>query len=264
MDQRRIGRFIAELRLELNLTQKELGEKLGVSYKAVSKWENGICLPDASLYNEICSIFGITKDELFSGNRKEINYQNKTKYILMLLCLISIVVCLVIPNLISNYLINASIIGIIFIIVLGYFTLNIHKLTNINKDNKKLKLVKVSNYFIIVLIPFFITSLSLLEEEFISLIIIILIIASGVFFYDFPYNRYIGLRLPWTIRDESTWIKAHKIMGVISLPIAIITFICAIYLDIELSLTIGVLSWILIPSLISGIHFYKLYYKIKH
>ena len=49
MDQRKIGRFIAELRTELNLTQTELGDKLGVSYKAVSKWENGICLPDPSL-----------------------------------------------------------------------------------------------------------------------------------------------------------------------------------------------------------------------
>lgn len=42
MDQQKIGRFISELRKELGMTQTELGEKLGVSYKAVSKWETGV------------------------------------------------------------------------------------------------------------------------------------------------------------------------------------------------------------------------------
>lgn len=267
MNQKRIGRFIAELRTELNLTQAELGEKLGVSYKAVSKWENGICLPDASIYNEICSIFGITKDELFSGSRKEIDYNNKTKYILMILCLISVAFCLFIPTLTSNDLIIASLIGIILMITLGYFTSNIYKLTNIDKENKKLKTIKVCNYFLIILIPILIICICLFKfklpnSEITSIIIISLIIASGIFFYDFPCNRYIGLRLPWTVRDESTWVKAHKVMGFISLPISVLTFVFAIYFDTEVSLTIGLLSWILIPSIISGIHFYKLFYKL--
>ena len=50
---------------------------LGVSYKTVSKWENGICLPDTSLYNDIYKIFKITKDEWFAGCRREINYKKK-------------------------------------------------------------------------------------------------------------------------------------------------------------------------------------------
>jgi len=69
MNQEKIGKFIYKLRREKNMTQKELGDKLGVSYKAVSKWENGICLPDASLYDDICKMFGITKDELFAGKK---------------------------------------------------------------------------------------------------------------------------------------------------------------------------------------------------
>lgn len=265
MDQKRIGRFIAELRTELNLTQTELGERLGVSYKAVSKWENGICLPDASLYTEICNIFGITKDELFAGQRKEIDYKNKTKYILMILCLVSMVVCLFIPNFVSNELIVSSVIGIILIVVLGYFTSNIYKLTNISKDNKKLKTIIVGNYLLIVLIPILLVVFSLFKLpsiEIISLVVIFIIISSGVFFYNFPYNRYIGLRLPWTVRNESTWNVAHKVLGVISLPIGSLTFICALCFDTELFLTIGLLLWLLIPSVISGIHFYKLFYKL--
>lgn len=49
MDQKMIGAFIARRRKELNMTQKELAEELGVTDRAVSKWENGRCMPDLSL-----------------------------------------------------------------------------------------------------------------------------------------------------------------------------------------------------------------------
>ena len=49
MDQQKIGAFIARRRKELNLTQKELADKLGITDRAVSKWENGRCMPDLSL-----------------------------------------------------------------------------------------------------------------------------------------------------------------------------------------------------------------------
>lgn len=69
MDQVKIGKFIAQLRKELRMTQTELGEMLGVSYKAVSKWENGRNLPDPSLYKPLCSVLGITLTEFFNGER---------------------------------------------------------------------------------------------------------------------------------------------------------------------------------------------------
>jgi len=69
MNQIKIGEFISELRKEEGLTQIELGEKLGVSNKAVSKWENGKCLPDPSLYEPLCSILHISLTELFNGER---------------------------------------------------------------------------------------------------------------------------------------------------------------------------------------------------
>ena len=69
MDQEKIGKFIAELRKEKNLTQEQLGEKLGVTHKAISKWENGKCLPDPSLYKPLCSILGINLTEFFNGEK---------------------------------------------------------------------------------------------------------------------------------------------------------------------------------------------------
>ncbi len=67
MDQVKIGKFLQTRRKECGLTQSELAEKLSVSDRAISKWENGNCLPDADHMTELCEILGITVNDLFSG-----------------------------------------------------------------------------------------------------------------------------------------------------------------------------------------------------
>ena len=67
MDQKKIGAFISARRHALGLTQAQLGEQLGVTDKSVSKWERGVCLPDAALYLPLCETLGITPNELFAG-----------------------------------------------------------------------------------------------------------------------------------------------------------------------------------------------------
>jgi len=80
MDQIKIGRFIAECRKRsnLNLTQMQLAEKLGITDKAVSKWERGMAMPDTSIMLELCDILGISVNELLSGE-KIIMENNNTK-----------------------------------------------------------------------------------------------------------------------------------------------------------------------------------------
>ena len=78
MNQEKIGKFIAKARKEQNLTQEQLAEKLGITYKAVSKWECGKGLPDASIMLELCKILKITVNDLLSGEKvKEKEYQEK-------------------------------------------------------------------------------------------------------------------------------------------------------------------------------------------
>ncbi len=78
MNQEKIGKFIANARKEQNLTQEQLAEKLGITYKAVSKWECGKGLPDASIMLELCKILKITVNDLLSGEKvKEKEYQEK-------------------------------------------------------------------------------------------------------------------------------------------------------------------------------------------
>ena len=69
MNQEKIGKFIQTLRKEKNLTQNELAEKLGVSNRAVSKWENGNSMPDLSLFKPLCEILGTSINELMNGER---------------------------------------------------------------------------------------------------------------------------------------------------------------------------------------------------
>ena len=69
MDQIKIGRFIAERRKNVNLTQMQLSEKLGITDKAISKWERGIAMPDSSIMLSLCEILGISVNELLSGEK---------------------------------------------------------------------------------------------------------------------------------------------------------------------------------------------------
>ena len=67
MDLVKIGKYIAEKRKALGLTQTQVAEKLGMSDKSVSKWERGICLPDVSVYSPLCEILGISLNEFLAG-----------------------------------------------------------------------------------------------------------------------------------------------------------------------------------------------------
>ena len=90
MNQEKIGKFIAYNRKKKKLTQSELAEKLGVTDRAVSNWENGKNMPDLSLFKPLCDILGISINELMSGevidNREytdklEENFINTIDYI---------------------------------------------------------------------------------------------------------------------------------------------------------------------------------------
>lgn len=112
MDQEKIGKFILELRKDKKMTQQELADKIGVTDRAISKWENGRGMPDISLMKPLCEILDITLNELISGEKidkkeyqkksdenilKTIKYTNKkTKFFKkFLICLISVFLILI-------------------------------------------------------------------------------------------------------------------------------------------------------------------------
>ena len=84
MDQIKIGRFISECRKSVNLTQMQLAEKLGITDRAVSKWETGRALPDTSIMLELCDILKISVNELLCGGKINMeNNEQKNEMILL-------------------------------------------------------------------------------------------------------------------------------------------------------------------------------------
>ncbi len=84
MNQIKIGKFIAQCRKDKNLTQMQLAEKLNITDRAISKWENGKGMPDSSIMLQLCDILGISVNELLSGEIIEMeNLDKKTEELLL-------------------------------------------------------------------------------------------------------------------------------------------------------------------------------------
>ena len=163
---------------------------------------------------------------------------------------------------------------------------NLAKLSNVSEDNPKVRTLRSVTIFtfvffgIIVLLAVLIGQLekrgllaewfSNMSEEQINIIskaFMALVFAVPVLFFgnvapQIPFNRYTGLRLPWTVRDEDTWIVAHRVLGYISLPVALLVFV-NVPTDMPLDTYVkfwwlgAVLLWLGIPGLISGVFFYR-------
>ncbi len=150
MDQIKIGKFIALCRKEKGYTQSYLAEKLGISDRAISKWENGKNMPDVSLMPCLCDLLGISINELLSGDRlnmddykkmaeenlKELTrleYENNKKLlaledVILLICLISFLVMILagvyaVDNI--YWQIILIVIGIIILIIGSFLCLKI-------------------------------------------------------------------------------------------------------------------------------------------
>lgn len=79
MDMNAVGNQISVLRKQKGLTQNELGQRLGVSFQAVSKWERGETLPDTAILLDLAEVLETTVDHILAGGRKALNYKGKIK-----------------------------------------------------------------------------------------------------------------------------------------------------------------------------------------
>ncbi len=83
-------------------------------------------------------------------------------------------------------------------------------------------------------------------------------IFAGIISPKLPYSRHTGLRLPWTVCDEDTWNVAHRILGYVSLPVALLYIACALTIpNFETVTLCAVAVWIGIPGVISYVFFKK-------
>jgi transcriptional regulator with XRE-family HTH domain len=92
MNQEKIGKLIKKLRIENKLTQKEFADKLGVTFQAVSKWENGKNIPDIAILKEISKKFNVNIDDLLEGKKtkKRINFIEISIFIILIIIILLI------------------------------------------------------------------------------------------------------------------------------------------------------------------------------
>ena len=145
MDQLKIGKFIAECRKQKKLTQMQLAEKLNITDKAISKWENGKAMPDSAIMLELCDILCISVNELLNGEKismeknnqkneqllldmaKELERKNKTIWVSMCVIIIVSMIALLAGVLIAAFLIPegvwqlVTIIGICIVFLIPCF-----------------------------------------------------------------------------------------------------------------------------------------------
>ena len=91
MDQDKVSKFIKEIRIRNDLTQKEFAKMLNVTYQAVSKWERGLNLPDIFIMMEISKLFNVDISEILNGEKNKNLKSNKKIYIILIILLIGII-----------------------------------------------------------------------------------------------------------------------------------------------------------------------------
>ena len=151
MNQEKVGNLIKKLRKDNNLTQKELADKLNVTFQAVSKWENGKSVPDIAQLRQISKLFSVDISDILDGEVKE--KKKRIHFIIPIAILLVIIIGIVINNRvnfsfkkITTYDTNFSITGSLAYDDKGKIYIYITDIKTDIKDDKKYKTIKVSLY----------------------------------------------------------------------------------------------------------------------
>ncbi len=289
-----INEKIKYFRKSKGITQEEMAVKLNVVRQTVSKWENGLSVPDADVLIKIAELLDVpvskllgieeiadidvdlseelTKlnEELAQKNQREklVKQANKKRGLIITLSFVAMLITILVKDEFVSILL-ASVCMLTAVIVLYR---NLALLTSITTDDLKMGILSLTTFFnigIFVVGVFFAVLLSLdfltLSENGEKLLTMALIscviIFSGIISPMLPFNKHTGLRLPWTVQDEDTWNIAHRTLGYISLPIALLYIACTLTIPNFDIVTICVLiAWIGTPSVISYIYYMKKMY----
>jgi len=185
---------------------------------------------------------------------------------------------LLIALLAGNQTVSTVLIAVCCFAVLFLLYRNLAKLSNVSEDNPKIKSLRFATIFTILYVLLLagiavgaekLAERGLLQEPtprqaklLMALLAAVPMAVLGNVCPKLPFNRYTGLRLPWTVRDEQTWIVAHRILGWVSIPLALMLFLqvpTAMGLDVYVKYWFMgiVLLWIGIPGVISGVFYLK-------
>lgn len=281
---------IKHFRKAKKLSQEEMAVRLNVVRQTVSKWESGLSVPDADMLIQISTLLEVPVSRLLgieaqaeprdlSGDLESVNRQLSERIqrekllrqadgkrgLMLALSFLAMLIALAVKS------------PIVSIVLTGLFILsaalilyrNLALLTSVTTDNLRMGALRLTTVFDILLllagvIFAVLTALDIVrfsqrgEQMFAMAVVACVMIFAGIISPRLPFTRHTGLRLPWTVRDEATWDVAHRVLGYISLPAALLYIACALTIaDFEAVTVCAMLIWLGIPSLFSALFFYK-------
>ena len=282
---------IRKYRKEKGLSQEEMAVRLHVVRQTVSKWENGLSVPDAEVLIKIAQLLDVPVSKLLgieveqsdtdnlteelarlnellakkNQHEAEVKRANQKRGLILLFSFVSMLIALGAENPVVSIVLSG---GCILIAVVILYR-NVALLTSVTTDDMRLRVLRVTTIVnIAVLIIGIVMSLLTVtdiiqfsehgEKMFAMLLVACVMIFAGIVSPKLPFTRHTGLRLPWTVSDEDTWNLAHRVLGYISLPLALLYVACSLTIsDFEQVTFIAILLWIGIPGGISYIYFWK-------
>jgi len=286
-----INENIKHARKEKGISQEEMAVKLNVVRQTVSKWERGLSVPDADTLIQIADLLDVSvsqllgvevpradvhdltdklaqlNEELAVKSRKEkLNeLANRKRGMILFLSFVSMLVALVAKNEIVSIIAFCS----CTIVSLVILYRNLALLTSVTTEDFKVRTLQATTVVNIAMIVIVAVVILLEQADLISLtedsekvlamgITEFFLLFAGFISPRLPFSRHTGLRLPWTVRDEGTWNVAHKVLGYISLPIAISYVVASLTISNFAAVSVAAVSLLVgVPGAISLIFFSK-------
>ena len=273
---------IKKYRLQRGLTQEQLGEKLHVVRQTVSKWESGASVPDGDLLPQLAAVLEVSVSQLLEiedtqlsevqarldalqAQQKRSELANRKRGLMLFFAFLGLILAPAMPN--TAWAVAAVLLCLLAsVAVLGC---NLELMTHVERQSAggramvKTTVVSVLMVIALAVLAFLeqygIVVLSVQAEKILATAILCgFMVFFGAIATKIPYNRYVGLRLPWTVCDEETWYLAHRILALISLPMLVLFLAGTIAIEnYEAVAGISMLCWIGIPGALSYRFFRK-------
>lgn len=282
---------IKALRKAKGMSQEELAVQLHVVRQTVSKWENGLSVPDADVVLRIAEVLEVSvsqllelpadsqdrlnlAEELAKANQQLAEYARretlqqqvgrKRGWILLLSFWALLLALLIRQEIVSLLLTGACLLAAAILLYR-----NLPLLTSETAEGGNLKVLRLTTLcnigmFVVcvafaLLIALDVVTFSEYGERMFAMVVVsCVMLFAGIVAPKLPYSRHTGLRLPWTVLDEETWYLAHRILGGISLPVTLLYIACSLTVSSFELVTLGaMIFWIGVPGLLSGLFFWR-------
>ena len=283
---------IKTLRKKKGMSQEELALEVHVVRQTISKWENALSVPDADELIHLAKALEVSVNSLLGMEEKEslvyedlvdelarvneelagmceqerlVKQANRIRGKILFLVIIS----LIFISVIKNELMQMLAVGVCTLASLWILYKNLAALTIVTTKDLKLKALRQTTIFNMVVIGMCIVGVVLTgtgmveigsagEKYFAAFIVSTVLLFMGYISPRLPFTRHTGLRLPWTVADEETWNVAHRILGIVAIPVGVFYVGAVPFVKDFEALTVGaVLMCVAVPGIISALFYYR-------